>query len=196
MTFGLQSNMTIINIGNKEYNVQEAHTDEEKEKGLQGVSSLPQDQGMLFFFEEPQEVSMWMKDTLIPLDIVFINEDFEVTSVQQGQPNDETLLSQDNTQYVVELNQNSGVTVGDTLDLDPSEDVVMKVLAPDGSTQMDLKGGERIVSRRETKVLIKKAKKAYKSKSDNDYKTLGKYMFKVLKGQDNRPNEYVESPNK
>jgi hypothetical protein len=39
----------------------------------------------------------------------------------------------------------------------------MKVLAPDGSSQMDLVGGERIVSRKETKVLIRKAKKAYDS---------------------------------
>ena len=67
----------------------------------------------------------------------------------------------------------------------------MKVLAPDGSTQMELWGGERIVSRRETKILIKKAIKAYQSQSDSDYKSLGKYMFKVLKGQDNRKPEYV-----
>ena len=41
----------------------------------------------------------------------------------------------------------------------------MKVLAPDGSSQMDLEGGERIVSRKETKVLIKKKlKKAQDSK--------------------------------
>jgi hypothetical protein len=47
---------------------------------------------------------------------------------------------------------------------------------------MDLVGGERIVSRRETKILIRKAKKAYDSQSDRDFKALGKYMFKVLKG--------------
>jgi hypothetical protein len=47
---------------------------------------------------------------------------------------------------------------------------------------MWLQGGERIVSRRETKILIKKAKKADKSKDDKDYKALGKYIFKVLKG--------------
>ena len=56
---------------------------------------------------------------------------------------------------------------------------------------MDLKGGERIVSRRETKVLIKKAKKAYKSKSDNDYKTLGKYMFKVFDFFKNKQNSLL-----
>ena len=52
-----------------------------------------------------------LKMILIPLDIIFINEDQEVTDVQQGQPNDDTLLSCENTMYVVELNQNSGVKV-------------------------------------------------------------------------------------
>jgi len=62
---------------------------------------------------------------------------------------------------------------------------------------MNLQGGERIVSRRETKILIKKAKKAYENK-DKDYdrycKALGKYMFKVLKKQDEREPEYVQVP--
>ena len=72
----------------------------------------------------------------------------------------------------------------------------MKVLAPDGSTQMNLQGGERIVSRKETKTLIRKAKRAYENK-DKDYdkycKALGRYMFKVIKGQNERPPEYVQS---
>jgi bifunctional DNA-binding transcriptional regulator/antitoxin component of YhaV-PrlF toxin-antitoxin module len=62
--------------------------------------------------------------------------------------------------YVVELNQNSGIKVGDSLEFEDDDNIVMKVLAPDGSTQMGLQGGERIVSRKETKVLIRKAKKA------------------------------------
>jgi len=45
-------------------------------------------------------------------------------------------------------------------------------------------------------VLIKKALKANASKEDKDYKALGKYIFKVLKGQDERPAEYVQSPEK
>ena len=65
--------MTTIHIGDKEYNVKEAHTEEEKRKGLQEVTELPKNEGMLFFFDEPQEVSMWMQNTLIPLDTIFIN---------------------------------------------------------------------------------------------------------------------------
>ncbi|MDD7756414.1 MAG: hypothetical protein PUJ51_18160 [Clostridiales bacterium] len=62
-----------------------------------------------------------------------------------------------------------------------------------------LQGGERIVSRKETRVLIKKAKKAEAVKNDEEAfnracKSLGKYMFKTLYGQDHRDNEYVEIP--
>lgn len=190
---GLLGNMTNIHIGNKEYKVQEAHTEEEKEKGLQGVSSLPEDQGMLFFFEEPQEVSMWMKDTLIPLDIIFINEDNEVVKVAQGEPNDETPIVAQDTLYVLEINKNSGIKEGDELEIQ-TEGPVMKVLAQDGSSQMNLWGGERIFSRKNTVVLIRKAKKAALTNSDKDIKALGRYMFKCIKGQDERPNEYVKNP--
>lgn len=191
--------MVLIKVGDKEYNVKEAKTEKEKIKGLQGVKELPKNEGMLFYFDPDEEISMWMKDTEIPLDIVFINDDFEVTKVHHGKPNDETLVSSPETSYVLEVGERSGIKVGDTLELDDGPGPVMKVLAPDGSTQMELWGGERIVSRRETKVLIKKAKTAEAAKNtpqfDNKCRSLGKYMFKVIRGQDTRPAEYVENKN-
>lgn len=184
-----------ISVGNKEYKVQIAETPEEKKKGLQGVKELPQDEGMLFVYDEPQEVSIWMKDTLIPLDIIFINEDQEVTEVLQGVPESEELITVPNTLYVLEVNINSGISVGDELELDTEDSgPIMKVLFQDGSEQMSLWGGERIFSRKNTKVLIKKAKKASETQSDSDYKTLGKYMFKCIKIQDERKPEYVQAP--
>ncbi len=187
--------MITIEIGNKKYKVQEARTEEEKEKGLQGVTELPEDEGMLFYFDPPEDVSMWMKDTLIPLDIVFINDDEEVVYVGEGVPNTETQMTVQNVAYVLEVNSGSGIQEGDELDFEEEDDApVMKVLAQDGSTQMDLWGGERIFSRKNTVVLIRKAKKANMSKDDKDYKALGRYMFKCIKGQDERPPEYVESP--
>jgi hypothetical protein len=76
----------------------------------------------------------------------------------------------------------------------------MKVIDSKGNTQMELEGGERIVSRKETKMLIKKAKLAESVKNDPDKftkkcKSLGKYMFKVLRGQDSRDTEYVTLKN-
>ena len=98
--------------------------------------------------------------------------------------------------YVVELNANSGIKIGDELEFEEDSKYVMDVLAPDGSVQMQLEGGERIVSRRETKVLIRKAKKALDSQNERDFKSLGKYIFKVFKKQDNRSPEYVQAPEK
>lgn len=191
--------MITVEISNKVYKVREAHTEEEKEKGLQGIKELPEDEGMLFYFNPPQEVAMWMKDTLIPLDIIFINEDMEVISVAKGEPNNEELIIEEDVAYVLEVNQNSGIEEGDELDIEEEKDEddnppVMKVLAPDGSTQMDLWGGERIFSRKNTVILIRKAKKANLSKDDKDFKALGRYMFKCIKGQDERPPEYVDAP--
>ena len=189
----------VIKISNKEYNVKEAKTEEEKQKGLQGIKSLPKDEGMLFYFDPDDEVSMWMNKTYIPLDIIFINEEQEVTKVYHGKPEDKTLVSSPKTAYVLEVNQGSGIKVGDELDFDENSEPVMKVLAPDGSTQMELWGGERIISRRETKILIKKAKLAESVKDtpkfNNKCISVGKYIFKVIKGQDTRPAEYVKSNN-
>lgn len=191
-----ESNLVDITIGDKKYKVEIADTPEKQEKGLMGRKSLPEDQGMLFIYDEPQDLSYWMKNTLISLDIIFIDDDMEVVSVKQGQPMSEEPITEDDVQYVLEVNSNSGIEEGDQLVVEDSDDkeYSMHVLFPDGSTQMNLKGGERIVSRRETKILIKKAKKAEASKTDGAYRALGRYIFKVLKRQDSREPEYVDSP--
>ena len=190
--------MINITIGNRQYRVVEAKTDEEKRDGLQGIKELDKDEGMIFYFDPPQRVEFWMHNTEVPLDIIYINEDQEVIEVYQGKPNDDTLHSVEDVAYVVEVNQNSGVQEGDDLEFEDSKEDTkykMKVLAPDGSTQMNLEGGERIISRKQTKILIKKAKKAKDSQSPNDFKSLGRYLFKVFRQQDNRDPEYVQNPN-
>lgn len=186
-----------IEIGDKEYNVTCARTEEERIKGLQGVTELKDDEGMLFFFEEPQTVGFWMKDTKVPLDIIFISEDMEVISVYQGEPENENIAEEDNVKFVLEVNQGSGIEEGDELDIEEDEELPkMKVIAPDGSTQMELEGGERIFSRKNTRTLIRMAKRAKSTKSDSDYKKLGKKMFSYIKTQDEREPEYVEKKEK
>ena len=103
--------MINITVNNKQYQVKEAKTKEERAKVFQGIKELPENEGMLFYYDSPQEVSMWMKDTLIPLDIIFINDDQEVIKVAKGEPNSEELISCEDTSYVLELNQDSGVKV-------------------------------------------------------------------------------------
>lgn len=187
-----------IKIAGKQYKVEVAETEDEHEVGLQNRTELASDKGMLFIFEDEENRSFWMKDTPLPLDIIFIDEDLIVTVVHKGEPNSEEMLDGICT-YVLELNQNSGVQVGDELEFESeteSEKIQkMLVLNSKGNIQMELNGGERIVSRKETKVLIRKAKKANALDNEGSYKSLGKYMFKVLDGQEQREPEYVKSKN-
>ena len=137
-----------------------------------------------------------MKDTKIPLDIIFIDEELTVISVKEGIPGSEEFISENNTNFVLEVNQNSGIKKGDDLEFSPDaklRDDKMAVLDSNGNTQMLLEGNERIFSRIHTKSLIKFAKKAYSTKDDKDYKNLGKKLFKFLKIQEETPEEYVET---
>lgn len=187
-----------ISINKKELIVDVAQTQEEQEKGLQGVKELKDNEGLLFVFPEPQQVSFWMKDTDIPLDIIFINEDLEVISVAKGEPNTEDAHVENDVAFVLEVNQNSGIKAGDELDFAPNKKVDSKkmlVLNSEGDTQMELDGGERIFSRPHTKILIRFAKKAYSSEKDSDFKNLGKRLFKFLQTQEETEPEYVKSKN-
>lgn len=186
-----------ITIGNKSYQVSLAKTEEEQITGLQGVHTLPEDEGVLFVFEEPGEVGFWMKDTLIPLDIIYINDDDEVVAVEQGTPGDETILEHPDIKYVLEVNKDSGVKIGDELEIEDEENseseiIGMYVIGPKGEIQMEVDGKERIFSIEHTKTIIKLSKKAYKSKLDSDYIKLGKKIFKYIEKQDNQADDFVE----
>lgn len=191
----------IVNIGNKTYHCRLAKTEEQRRKGLMDVDYLAPDEGMLFEFDYEGTQEFWMKNTPLELTQISINDDDEVEYVYQATPNDETLIPFENCKYLLEVNRTTEIQKGDDFEIDDSDDLnkyVMKVLAPDGSTQMNLQGGERIISRKETKTLIKKAKLAKLEQNSDKFeqkcKSLGKYMFKVLWGQNHRKQEYVQVP--
>lgn len=198
----------IIEIADKKYKVLVAETEEERTQGLSNVESMDDDEGMLFVMPEDQgQVVFNTEEMEFDIDLIFIDQDDEVYNVVLGKAHSSDLIistpdeEDDRTKYVLEVNANSGIQIGDELDFEDDEDDIseeevdkMYILGSDGKPQMDLVGGERIISRLETKQLIKKAKKANREKTENAYKKLGKYMFKILEKQDNRDPEYVESP--
>ena len=192
----------IVNIGNKTYNCQLAKTEEQRRKGLMNVEYLAPDEGMLFEFDEEGTHEFWMKNTPLELTQISINDDDEVEYVYQATPNDETLIPFENCKYLLEVNRTTEIQKGDDFEIDDSDDLnkyVMKVLAPDGSTQMNLQGGERIFSRISTKKMIKQAKKANSLREDpvlyeRACKKLGKICLKELYAQNHRDQEYVQVP--
>lgn len=214
-----------IKIADKIYIVSVARTEEDKEKGLMGVETLPENEGMLFdYTNNPQtEISFWMKDTLIPLDIIFINNQGIVAAVAQGEPLSEEQLTcvadeEELIFYVLEVNAGSGIKEGDRFEMSQEEaeslglvdehgrpvnedelsdeELEMFLIGPDGQPVHKIEPGCRIFSRAHTKALIKLAKIANKSKSDSDYKKLGRKMFEILHIQDTQDPEYVNAPEK
>jgi uncharacterized membrane protein (UPF0127 family) len=70
--------------GVKTFSVELATTPEERTTGLMYRKHLPDGQGMLFDFSPAQQVSMWMKNTYIPLDMIFIRPDGRILRIAQN----------------------------------------------------------------------------------------------------------------
>ena len=93
----------------------------ERARGLMFVESLPMLEGMLFVYPEPQAVTFWMKNTLIPLDMLFVGPDGTILSLHENAiPHDETTISGgEGVKAVLEINggmaRRLGITVGDRL---------------------------------------------------------------------------------
>lgn len=98
-----------------------AETDYETQTGLMYRNSMEEQQGMLFIFNDVAVHSFYMKNTAIPLDIIFIDKDLKIASFQKNaQPfNEDGLSSEVPVQYVLEVNAGSvdewALNIGDTI---------------------------------------------------------------------------------
>jgi uncharacterized membrane protein (UPF0127 family) len=119
-------NLTIETSGGEEVEVRVeiADTDPERARGLMGRTALAEDRGMLFDFEEEQELSFWMKDTLIPLSIAYMDSEGRIVDIQDMKALDDDpphYASAEPARYALEVNkgffEERGVEVGDRAEL-------------------------------------------------------------------------------
>ncbi|GAB3011281.1 DUF192 domain-containing protein [Bowmanella dokdonensis] len=86
---------------------------EQRAMGLMHRETLCEDCGMLFEYAQPREISMWMKNTLIPLDVAYLDGEGRVLSIKSMQPHDLTPVSSDQpASYAWEMNQGWFATQG------------------------------------------------------------------------------------
>ena len=96
----------------------------EQTKGLMDRTTLGENRGMLFVYPEERELSFWMKNTLIPLSIAFIDSERRIIDIQDMKPLDDEpphYVSSEPAQYALEVNQgffkSRGVKIGDSVEL-------------------------------------------------------------------------------
>lgn len=108
------------------FRVQVADTFNTRVMGLMFRKEMPQDEGMVFLFETEQPLNFWMKNTLIPLDILYMDKNWKVVSIQKdAQPCKADPCrfypSKENAKYVLEINaglsDKLGIQEGDTVQL-------------------------------------------------------------------------------
>lgn len=104
----------VTSSGEHRIEIEVAETDQEKSLGLMFRTSLGADKGMLFPYDHPQEVTMWMRNTFISLDMVFIRADGVVHRIEERtEPMSERLIeSHGPVTGVLELEAGSAARLG------------------------------------------------------------------------------------
>lgn len=104
--------------------IQIADNNEERAEGLMWRRYMPEDEGMLFIFDDEEPLTFWMKNTYIPLDMVFADKSGRIVSIYpEATPLSEASISSVKpAQYVVEVNggfcAKYGIDVGDKLEFE------------------------------------------------------------------------------
>ena len=104
-----------------QFNVEVADTDAERALGLMNREKLATSAGMLFVYDTSRHVSFWMKNTLIPLDMIFVDDTGRVTRVHAlAKPLDQTPIDGgDGVRFVLEINgglaKRLGITAGSVM---------------------------------------------------------------------------------
>jgi uncharacterized membrane protein (UPF0127 family) len=104
---------TRMAIGKESFNLEIAYRPEDQETGLMKRKTMSADHGMIFVFPAERNLTFWMKNTLIPLDIIYVDRAGRVVSVKPMKPLDETgVPSEGPAMYAIELNAGTAARVG------------------------------------------------------------------------------------
>ena len=105
----------IMRIGDIPVHVEIANSDEERMQGLSGRQALEDVDGVLFVFPETGYHGIWMKDMQFPIDIIWINDDLEIISIDEGvapETYPRTFRPPKPARYVLETNAHFADTFG------------------------------------------------------------------------------------
>ncbi len=126
-SFSIFNQKPYVKINDKIIHVEIADEPEEREKGLMFRENLKNDGGMFFVFDYEMNLTFWMKNTIIPLDIIFIDKDMVIIKIHEnaqpckGDPC-EIYSSEEHSKYVLEVNGGfskvNNIQVGDEIDLE------------------------------------------------------------------------------
>ncbi len=108
-----------IKINQQNFTLEIANNPISRSRGLSKRDSLCQNCSMIFIYNKEGTYPFWMKDTLIPLDIIWLDKDGIIVDLKTGQPQSLSILkNQKPAQYIIELNQNAtSLKIGDTINL-------------------------------------------------------------------------------
>ena len=106
--------LTVTHAGKAHrFRVEVARTAEEQAKGLMFRTEMGADEGMLFPYDQPRMLSFWMRNTVIPLDIIYVGTDGRILNIANAVPYDETPLpSAGVAAAVLELNGGRAAQLG------------------------------------------------------------------------------------
>jgi len=112
-----------VKIGHSTFELEIANTNDIRELGLMRRDSMPSDHGMIFVFARTEPLIFWMKNTRIPLDLIYLDDNANIISIQHMQPyvTSPTYDSPGPAKWAIELNDHAaddaGAKVGDHLEL-------------------------------------------------------------------------------
>jgi len=121
----------VLKIKDKTFIASLAKSKQEQRRGLQGISHLQDNEGMFFIYDKSDFLNYWMKDMLISIDIIFINQHHEIVKIYKNIPPCKSVASsclnypsKELAQYVLEIkggvSEKYGFEVGDMVEFNQS----------------------------------------------------------------------------